>query len=79
VSDHTHDDRIGADSGDGLKPGDWVRTATGHVGKILLIARQSAFLEIKGQDESRTQPFLLSELTKIDRNGGAKDNSPSSS
>jgi preprotein translocase subunit YajC len=72
------DNQSGAVSGDALKPGDWVRTASGHIGKILLIARLSAFIEIKGHDELRTQPFLVSELTKVDRNGGAKDNEPSS-
>ena len=49
-----------------LKVGDWVRTKEGHEGKILLIARLSAFVEIEGHDEMRTRPFLLSELTKVD-------------
>lgn len=49
-----------------LKVGDWVRTKEGHEGKILLIARLSAFIEIKGQDDMRTTPHLLSELTKVE-------------
>jgi hypothetical protein len=48
-----------------LQAGDWVRTADGHEGKILLIARLSAFSEIKGHDEMRTHPFLLSELAAV--------------
>lgn len=47
-----------------LQVGDWVQATSGHKGKILLISRLSAFIEIEGQDEMRTCPFLLSELTK---------------
>ena len=47
--------------------GDWVRTSSGHEGKILLISRVSAFVDIEGHDEMRTRPFLLSELTKVDQ------------
>ncbi len=49
-----------------LQRGDWVRTKDGHEGKILLVSRLTAFVEIEGHDELRTVPFLLSELTKID-------------
>ena len=49
-----------------LQVGDWVRTTSGHEGKILLISRLSAFIEIEGHDEMRTRPFLLSELTKVE-------------
>lgn len=49
-----------------LKVGDWVRTKDGHGGKILLIGRLSAFIDIQGHDEMRTLPYLLSELTKIE-------------
>jgi preprotein translocase subunit YajC len=49
-----------------LQVGDWVRTKAGHEGKVLLIARLSAFIEINGQDEMRTRPFLLGELAKVD-------------
>jgi hypothetical protein len=49
-----------------LKVGDWVRTKDGHGGKILLISRLSAFIDIQGHDEMRTRPYLLSELTRIE-------------
>jgi hypothetical protein len=54
------------DGMDTLKAGDWVRTKDGHEGKILLVARLTAFIEVEGHDEMRTRPFLLSELTKVD-------------
>jgi hypothetical protein len=50
-----------------LKVGDWVQTKEGHEGKVLLISRLSAFVDIEGHDEMRTRPFLLSELTKVDQ------------
>jgi hypothetical protein len=49
-----------------VKAGDWVRTKEGPRGTILLVARQTAFIEIEGHDETRTRPFLLSELTRVD-------------
>jgi hypothetical protein len=49
-----------------LQVGDWVQTKSGHEGKILLISRLSAFIEIEGHDEMRTRPYLLSELSKVD-------------
>ena len=50
-----------------LQVGDWVQTKAGHEGTILLISRLSAFVEIEGHDEMRTQPYLLSELNKVER------------
>jgi hypothetical protein len=55
-----------------LEKGDWVQTDTGEVGKIFLVNRVSAFVEIsaKGKDSTLVS-FLLSRLTKIappDRN-----------
>jgi hypothetical protein len=55
-----------------LHVGDQVRTKEGYCGKILLISRQSAFIDIQGNDEMRTRPYLLSELTKIE----PKENPP---
>jgi hypothetical protein len=53
-------------TGDTLNQGDWVRTKDGHSGKILLVARMSAFIDIRGNDELRAKPYLLSELKKIE-------------
>ena len=41
----------GTSGGDALKVGDWVRTTSSHLGKILLISRLSAFIDIDGNDE----------------------------
>jgi len=49
-----------------LQVGDWVQTKAGHEGTMLLISRLSAFVEIEGHDEVRTQPYLLSELIKVE-------------
>jgi hypothetical protein len=49
-----------------LKKGDWVRTDTGLEGKIVLVNRVSAFVEIPA--EAKDAPlvsYLLSRLTKI--------------
>jgi hypothetical protein len=63
-----------------LQAGDWVKTKQGYSGKILLVSRLSAFVDIQGHDELRTQPYLLSELTKIEppirEGGGDERNSP---
>lgn len=62
-----------------LQAGDWVRTKLGFSGKILLVSRQSAFIDIEGHDEMRARPYLLSELTKIEPpmpdNGGTRQES----
>ena len=34
-----------------FKAGEWGETKEGHRGKILLVSRQSAFVDIKGHDE----------------------------
>ena len=49
-----------------LHVGDWVQTREGYSGKILLVSRQSVFVDIEGHDEMRANPYLLSELTRID-------------
>ena len=53
-------------SHDSLKSGDWVRAASGQTGKIILISRLSAFVDVQQGETTRTMTFLLSELTKID-------------
>jgi hypothetical protein len=49
-----------------LEKGDWVRTDTGEEGKIDLVNRVSAFVEIpaKGKDAPLVS-YLISTLTKI--------------
>ena len=49
-----------------LQVGDWVQTKSGHEGTILLISRLLAFVEIEGHEEMRTQPYLISELSKVE-------------
>ncbi len=49
-----------------LKAGDWVRAQSGQLGKIVLISRLSAFVEVAQDDTKQTMTFLLSELTKVD-------------
>jgi len=53
-------------SNDSLNTGDWVRAASGQIGKIVLISRLSAFVDVGNGDKTHTMTFLLSELTKID-------------
>ena len=43
-----------------------MQTKEGHSGKILLVARQTAFVDIEGHDEMRARPYLLSELSRVD-------------
>ena len=43
-----------------------MQTKSGYKGKVLRISRLSAFIDIQGHDEMRAQPFLMSELTKVD-------------
>ena len=49
-----------------LHAGDWVQTREGYSGRILLVSRQSAFVDIEGHDELRARPYLLSDLTKTE-------------
>jgi hypothetical protein len=53
-------------SDDSLKTGDWVRADSGQTGKIILISRLSAFVEVHHGEISHTTTFLLSQLTKVD-------------
>jgi len=43
-----------------------VRAQSGQTGKIVLISRLSAFVEVQQDDGKHTVTFLLSELTRID-------------
>lgn len=49
-----------------LKVGDRVRTASGKEGKITLISRMSAFVDLDDKSTGRSPSYLLSELTKIE-------------
>jgi len=49
-----------------LQTGDWVRAQSGQTGKIVLISRLSAFVDVHHEDKTHTMTFLLSELTRID-------------
>jgi hypothetical protein len=60
---------------DSPQVGDWVRTKEGHQGKILVIARLSAFIEVQRHDEMRTHQYLLSELTKVEPSTNLTSNS----
>jgi preprotein translocase subunit YajC len=53
-------------SNESLKTGDWVRAKSGQTGKIVLISRLSAFVEVRQGETTRTMTFLLSELTKVE-------------
>ena len=55
-----------------LKVGDWVRTKEGHEGKIVLLHRLSAFIEVPRDNRTTTPSYLLSELTKIEPPKDAK-------
>ena len=47
--------------------GDWVRTTTtGLEGRIVLISRLSAFIEVREVEGIRMVSYLLSSLEKID-------------
>jgi preprotein translocase subunit YajC len=49
-----------------LQIGDWVRTASGVIGQVVLVTRLTAFVDISQGGSACVSPFLLSELTKID-------------
>lgn len=53
-------------SNETLKTGDWVRAQSGQTGKIVLISRLSAFVEVRQGETTHTATFLLSELTRIE-------------
>ena len=48
-----------------LRIGDRVKADSGLTGKIVLLHRMSAFVEIDGQAEGTAVSYLQSELTKI--------------
>ncbi len=59
-----------------LKKGDWVRTDTGEEGKIVLVNRVSAFVEIPGEGkDALLVSYLISRLTKIVPSERNKENS----
>ena len=48
-----------------LQNGDWVRTEEGKEGKVVLVSRQTAFVEIWEGNTRKQYSYLLSQLTKI--------------
>ena len=48
-----------------LQNGDWVRTEEGKEGKVVLVSRQTAFVEIWEGNTTKQYSYLLSQLTKI--------------
>jgi hypothetical protein len=59
-----------------LKKGDWVRTDTGEEGKIVLVNRVSAFVEIPAVgNDAPLVSYLISRLTKIAPPEHHKENS----
>jgi hypothetical protein len=59
-----------------LKKGDWVRTDTGEEGKIVLVNRVSAFVEIPAEEkDAPLVSYLISRLTKIAPPQTQKNNS----
>jgi len=53
-------------SNESLQTGDWVRAPSGETGKIILISRLSAFVEVPQDEAPRTETYLLSELIRVD-------------
>ena len=50
-----------------LQKGDWVRTETGNLGRVVVIYQVSAFVELHYEGRaSSVVNYLASQLTKID-------------
>jgi hypothetical protein len=50
-----------------LQKGDWARTEKGAIGNVVLINRETAFIELMSAQEGATIiGFLKSQLTKVD-------------
>lgn len=49
-----------------MKVGDWVRTALGREGEVVLLSRLAAFIDFDHNGVIGPFSYLLSELTKID-------------
>jgi hypothetical protein len=53
-----------------LHSGDWVRTEAGEVGRVIYVARLTAFVELEPpSDDKSLKALLTSKLTKIDPPG----------
>ena len=47
--------------------GDWVRTETGEVGRVVHTARLTVFVQVEGEpNEATVKAFLESQLTRIE-------------
>jgi hypothetical protein len=56
-----------------ISVGDWVRTASGLVGQVLLVSKLSAFVEIPNPNGAQTITCLLSELQALKPRDGHSD------
>ena len=50
-----------------IKHGELVKTETGDVGKVVHISRLTVFVAFEVLGNERIEPFLASQLTKVDR------------
>jgi preprotein translocase subunit YajC len=50
-----------------LQRGNWVRTESGQVGKVVHISRLTVFVAFEVAGNERVEAFLESQLTKVDR------------
>jgi preprotein translocase subunit YajC len=50
-----------------LERGNWVRTESGEVGKVVHISRLTVFMAFEVAGNERVEAFLESQLTKVDR------------
>jgi hypothetical protein len=49
-----------------LQPGDWVRTETGEIGKVVTVSKLTIFVELQPAKKGDTAvAYLASQLTKI--------------
>lgn len=56
-----------------LKIGDRVRTKSGNEGTIVMISRQTAFVELVAGKDDTVVGHLISELTKLEDSDPLKD------
>ena len=59
-----------------LQVGDWVRTASGHEGKVVLLYLMSACIDYENESHSGPPTCLQSELTKIEPPTRPENNPP---
>jgi preprotein translocase subunit YajC len=51
---------------DSLQSGDWVRTDTGEVGRVVHVTRLTVFVQLESEpNDASLKAYLMSQLTKI--------------